>query len=98
MVVDNIVIHHCENFHSQTRCILIWKKKEKYADLNRWTVRNLKILKSCQICYFYVAQNNTNFVLKFLIVVGLDIVYKTTTMTLFNKIWKKMWLFFNRAP
>ena len=27
MVVDNIVIHHCENFHSQTRCILFWAKK-----------------------------------------------------------------------
>ena len=52
MVVDNIVIHHYENLG----------KKEKSADLNRWTVRNLIFLKYGQISLFLHRSKYNEFV------------------------------------
>ena len=69
------MIYHCENFQSRISCILFWAKKEKSADLIRWTVRNLKNLKSCQISLVCVDQNISNLLLKIFTVVDHSIIY-----------------------
>ena len=66
-------------------CILIWEKKEKLADLNRWTVHSLKILNFCQICLFCVAHNNTNLYLKIFTVVDQCVVYNSDFLQNFSK-------------
>ena len=47
MVVDNVVIHHCENFQSEIPCILFWIKKREICiseSVNSAQSQNFEIL------------------------------------------------------
>ena len=73
VVVDNIVIHRCENFQSNIPYILFWEKKR---NLQIWIGEQCAIskkLKSSQISLFYTGQNITSLWLKIFTLMDLSI-------------------------
>ena len=75
LVVENIVIHDCENFQSQTCYILICAKKINLARFQNFEICALFTNSDLHISLFFPNQNITSLRMKFFTVVDHNIIY-----------------------